>query len=571
MKIVVAQKGIKGLTYLIVLASLTHVFFLWIGVKNSYSGVPFWDEWDSRYQFYTNFRETPLNALFQQHNEHRIVLTKLLFVIDFWIFNGSAAPLILVNLILSIVISIIVSRNLIKYMGNKQLNYLPWIICPFVFAVNSSWLQQGNFTWAFQSQYFLAVILPFALFHFAVTKWLHKPKKIYYVGILILAILSSWTISGGLLVLPVLILVSIINGRHKKELFILCFFVILVSLLYLFDFEFTTEKYQRLSGGFDSFKAVMNFFLTYMSSPLTETFGFSHPVSTVIFILMWTSALSTLYSQTGNRVIPNLPSNVILCQLLFILGLAAVTSMGRFQFGIEQANAAMYKTPSIVGWSIVASVNFISISKKFVKIRVTVPLAVLTILLCSLPSQQRATGDFSQWVNSFKLSAVALKLGVQDKEQLELIHYDYAQLIDYSKPFIRDEFAPFSSIGISRDEFSKRKISLSSIEKICVGNIDSQEGIDSSYLKLSGWISDPQVFDRVLSSSANEIFLLDSKGIVYGFGLQGFIREDVAKVYPLAKYSGFFVYIQRKISDGELFLYSQSYHCKLPISAGVFD
>jgi hypothetical protein len=564
-------KSFEVLAVAIVIASVTHVLLLWIGVRRSFSGVPFWDEWDSRYRFYTNFLQDPLNSLLEQHNEHRIVLTKLLFLLDFWIFDGAAAPLIVLNLILSVAISTLVCRLLIQYMKTKNNTSLTWIICPLVFALNSSWLQQGNFTWAFQSQYFLVVILPLVLFNHVIRGWVITPKRSHVFLVFLLAILSSWTISGGILAIPVLIIISILNGRPKKEIFLLFVTFMSISLLYLFNFKVSKNRYETLFEGYDTLKSVVNFFFTYLSSPLIETFGFSYPVSIIIFLVVWGSALLILYRSRKPNNLANVPSNVLLVQLLFILGLASVTSLGRFQFGIEQATVAMYKTPSIVGWVISLSVLLIAIHGKLKTLKQFVPLLVLGILLASLPLQQRAVVDFSQWVNSFKLSAVALKLGVQDIEQLELIYYDYAQLIDYSMPFVGDEFAPFSSIGFSREEFSKRKISLSPIEKICVGNIDSQKAIDSSYLKLSGWISGPQDFDKVLSSSANEIYLLDSKGIVYGFGLQGFIREDVAKEYPLAKYSGFFVYAQRKIYDGDLFLYSQSYQCKLPISVGEFD
>ena len=553
------------------ITALTHVLLLWNGVRRSYSGIPFWDEWDSRYRFYTNFLQRPISALFEQHNEHRIVLTKLFFLIDFWIFNGSVAPLIVLNLLLSFIISIFVCRLLIRYIDSKNLGPLPWIICPLIFALNSSWLQQGNFTWAFQSQYFLAVLLPLVFFNYSITMWLTTSRKFYFVGMLVLAILSSWTLSGGLLVIPVLIFVSIINKRPKKEIFLLCTLLVTVSIIYLYNLNVSTSKYAKLSEGFSSVKSVLNFFLTYITSPVTETFGFSYPLSIVIFFIAWGSAISILNSSTKQSTTPNVPSNVLLSQLLFTLALAGVTSLGRSQFGIEHANAAMYKTPSIVGWGIVTSIVLIAIDKKVANIKALVPLLVLTILLTSLPSQQRVRADFSQWVNSFKLSAVALKLGVEDKKQLDLIYYNHEQLIQYAEPFIKGNFAPFSSIGIERVELFEPRIILNSIKGVCVGNIDSQESIDSNYLKLSGWISNTQNLKSKLDSSANELFLVDSKGAINGFGLQGFIRDDVARLYPLAKYSGFYVYAPKKSTKEELYLYSSSYDCKLPISLTKMD
>jgi len=561
-----SPKSSSALTGMIWLISFTHVLFLWIGVRRSYSGIPFWDEWDSRYRFYSEFLQNPISSIFDQHNEHRIVLTKLIFVFDFWVFNGSAAPLIILNLLLSLAISILVCKILIQYINAQSLARLNWTICPLVFAVNSSWLQQGNFTWAFQSQYFLAVLIPLLFFNYSITLWIKESRKYNFIGIFVLAILSSWSISGGLIVIPILILVSLMLRRPKYEISILCILFLSVLMLYSINFDLGTDKYKQLSDGSSSIKAIIKFFLTYMSSPIVETFGISYAQGILIFALLWGSALFILYNSARLNSFPDIPSIVLFSQLLFTLALAGVTSLGRFQFGNEQAEVAMYKTPSIVGWGIVGSVVLIAINKKFSNTRAPVLLLVLTVLLTSLPSQQKAVSDFSQWVNTFKLSAVALKLGINDKKQLDLIYYDSDELLQISKPFVRKNFEPFSSIGIEQDQFLESGKLHNSVEDVCIGNVDSQENVDENYLKLSGWILNLANLSGAMNPSAKELFLLDSEGAVNGYGLQGFIHKDAIESHSTAKYSGFYLYALKEGLNSELLLYSPSYKCNLQIS-----
>lgn len=70
-----------------------------VGGITHYSPLFFWDSWEC-IAFIDSFSSGNWQALWAQHNEHRIILTKLLFFLDFLLFKGNPAPLIILNYIL---------------------------------------------------------------------------------------------------------------------------------------------------------------------------------------------------------------------------------------------------------------------------------------------------------------------------------------------------------------------------------------------------------------------------------------------------------------------------------------
>jgi hypothetical protein len=82
------------LSYLILLGGLVTVVVSAYMVMSTYSSLPRWDEWAMVDHLATNHGGS-FAWLWTQHNEHRIVFTKLFFLIDASVFRGSQIFLLL--------------------------------------------------------------------------------------------------------------------------------------------------------------------------------------------------------------------------------------------------------------------------------------------------------------------------------------------------------------------------------------------------------------------------------------------------------------------------------------------
>ena len=56
-----------------------------IGGILNFSYLPFWDMWDGLYTFYLKIIDGDYSVLWSQHNEHRIFLSRILFLTDIYL------------------------------------------------------------------------------------------------------------------------------------------------------------------------------------------------------------------------------------------------------------------------------------------------------------------------------------------------------------------------------------------------------------------------------------------------------------------------------------------------------
>ena len=86
---------------LLIIIAAIHILLALLSGYISNSPVPFADEWDGNINFLKRIAESDFGVWFSQHNEHRIVITRFLFLINAWLFQGSNAPLVIVNYFLA--------------------------------------------------------------------------------------------------------------------------------------------------------------------------------------------------------------------------------------------------------------------------------------------------------------------------------------------------------------------------------------------------------------------------------------------------------------------------------------
>jgi hypothetical protein len=109
-----------------------------------YSPVPFWDMWDGTVLFLHNFLAGDWTALFSQHNEHRIVLTRLLFLVEYAVLDGSGRYLIAANYVFALLAAATFWRALAWLHAPAMTRAAIGIgAALLVFALLTLWLRRG--------------------------------------------------------------------------------------------------------------------------------------------------------------------------------------------------------------------------------------------------------------------------------------------------------------------------------------------------------------------------------------------------------------------------------------------
>jgi hypothetical protein len=196
MKTVYKMKSKTSPVFLYYFAFASFIFGtkLWLIGKFG-NATPFWDQWDAEADFlYKPFIDGTLKFadLLAPHNEHRILTTRLLALLELTI-NGIWNPLLqmVVNSVLHIIVLVVVIGFIIRVIGR---NYLPALLLfsAVLFALSYSW---ENTLAGFQSQFY------FVLLFSIVSLWLtttHEPFSFWWLGGFFCSILAFFSLASGI-------------------------------------------------------------------------------------------------------------------------------------------------------------------------------------------------------------------------------------------------------------------------------------------------------------------------------------------------------------------------------------
>ena len=543
--------GIKNklLTYYLYFFALIYVTSIVVGIYNNYSPVPFWDMWNGYLGFYVKFMDGDWNLIFSQHNEHRIIFSRVLFFIDNYFFQGSIVFLLLANFILMILIAyvyICIQKYLIADIYKRRILNAITIILIF------SWIQHENITWGFQSQFFVAYLFPLTAFYFLVLHKVKDEKNLFYFSLaLLFGVLSIGSMANGVLALPILILLSFILKLDYKK--IITTILIAIFFLYLhFSFYIQPIHHSSFSDGILNNPILFTqYLLTYLGAPFYFMIGKSYHIAQFFGFLLIGGSLFFTYKYFKEKENKNLMVLPLLAMILYVGGTAFGTSGGRCEAGIGAALSSRYLTPSIVVWVAFISLVFYFLSKtRYVKILL---LFIILIPVLLLKFQIKTFDRDESLLYEYKLAALSAELYVRDEIYLKKIF-----------PFI-DWFMQMLPLGVNsnssifgnelfidlNEKINKEFIDISDFQKVN-GYIDRYEDIssDQNFFRLQGWY-----VDKIQENKNKRLAILNDKYKIIGYVLTGIDRVDVASIFNTSNTKlGFAGYIISSDSYSKLFI-----------------
>ena len=445
-----------------------------IGAYRFYTPLPQGDMWDGYINFYIQLLNGDYSAWLAQHNEHRPILSRILFFIDLEYFDGLSATLIPLNVIFLIftwIILIYYAARLLAVSSTKN-NFFYFFILLTVFSF--SWKQEENITWAFQSQFWLAYLLPllsFTLMSRSLTA--DKYANLYFTLSLLTGILSAGTMANGIITLPILATISIIKRQHiiKTSLLLLCSIVLL--FLYINNYQTPEQHHSIIRNITESPIDITIFFIEYLGAPLK---------SLVLSFILGIAHLYLIIQVFRQKEIL-LKNNYYLAACAFIvyyLSSAVITAAGRADLGISAALVSRYTTPSIISLFLCLTL-YLSIFPQHFRYFSKRNITIIAILM--LGTQTRTfIKNTSKIHDNDDVQTLQLELGVHRIKEFQAIADDASKMdisVFGTQPFIDKRTVLYTKINqdscrkISNDttiNIDKSAVSVDNIMRIPITN-----------------------------------------------------------------------------------------------------
>jgi hypothetical protein len=507
------------------------------GALRSFSPVPYWDMWNGYLGFYTSLANGDTSAWWAQHNEHRIVLTRVFFWLDLALLQGRGILLIVVNYLLVGCTCLLFVRIAAERGGNST----RWL-AGFLFAWLFLWIQQNNLVWGFQIQFILAQLLPLCGF-LAVHRAAHgKPGAFGWA--LLFGVLSIGTMANGVLALPLMTVQALLCGLGRRRIAILALASTACVSLYFHGYTAPGGHGTLLRTLRETPWELLRFTMLYLGSPfgfLAGYLGRSIQVGIAAgAVLIAASVIAALRLLSAPR--DQTLRVALVAFLVYIGGTAFGTAGGRTTFGIEQALASRYTTPALMAWAALLLLWLPQGGPRTPRGRRALVVACAALLVPMTVVQAVALKPGHDAAFERAIGALALELGVRDATRIGSIFPDADWALTIAATPRERRWSVF---GLAPWRDAHRAIGRAANVSTrsgpaCRGSVEDTEAIDGEprYLRVRGWLVDPA--SAVPPASG---VLVDASGLVRGIVLTGDAGRSSTDAARPAR-SGFVGYMQ---------------------------
>jgi hypothetical protein len=335
----------KALTIILSLILFLPVL-IYFTVWNYYAiNIPKWDDhalksFIEEYARATNFQQK-IQALFRQHNEHRIATTRFFAWLDFSVFGHlNYRHLMTVGNVLLIGIVPLWYELLTK--NKKPLFAL--VPVPFLLLTLAFW---ENMYWGMAAiQNFGVVTLALWTLYLCI-----NPKVLPFTLSLLLAGVTILTSGNGLLVLPLGALLLFLTRNRKR---FALWTIIAAGEVFCYFYWYAKPETNPASKA--SFFQLVKGYMAFLGSfaeciPITDNLRACFLLGVVLFLVAVSIAFTTLFGILKNKYsnkFERFTDLFCLGAILFILGTALIVVYGRAGFGLEVLITSRYKIYSVL-------------------------------------------------------------------------------------------------------------------------------------------------------------------------------------------------------------------------------
>jgi len=555
----------------------THLFALSMvglaiygGVIN-YSPIPFWDMWEGDLGFLMRLNSGAYISWWSQHNEHRIALARILFWIDSYAFDGKNIFLIFLNyaaasascLIFLLFIRRLSEKNKENIKDITGTHHTPlWML---IIALSYLWTQKENFTWAFQSQFFLAQFLPLAALYFLSEAKVRNSWP-FFIAASAAGVISIGAMANGVLALPAMFVASFFMRHDAIKMALLLVLSVAEICAYFYGYETPVIHGNLLTELKKSPFGLLHYTLLYLGSPFYYLSGEKELGKFIAVLsgasLVFFSCLIGCREFLQNKRSAHTVSLIFF--IIFIGGTAFGTAGGRLIFGLDQALSMRYTTPATMAWSALFVACFGS-----GRVRGKLGQKVLIVLfffiaVAMLKYQIKATEPMDEILSARETAVLAATLDIRDETYIRNISDSTNSVLQISKEAKEKRYSVFGQypfLNLDKEISTHYDVGAAST---CLASLDNWGEIEGSsdYLRVGGWM-----FSMQRKSSPKLLRFVNQQGNIVGFALTGTPRTDVAKlIHSKGKLSGFRGYILAAAQEPSIMIVGDDPHCSAKVN-----
>lgn len=524
-----------------------------------YSSLPWADGWTQIFVAARDENPFSLHWLWQQHNEHRLLIPKFFLALDLHFF-AATQKFLLASIFTIQVLHLCVLSWSLRTLGRWR--GAPWRtgtgLAAFCLFCPAQW---ENLTWGFQTCFVLPGLCATLSFVLLLLYWDHSQQQIagaekFVVLSVIAAVAGVCSLANGLLLLPLLLLAAFLLRLRYSVLLTYATAALISFALYFHGYVRPPQSSNPIASARLPLK-LLAYMATYFGSSwrfgtswthhnvqVAPYFGFAGFAVAVLFL--WRFRKSTKETRPL--------SLLLLLLILFCLGTAFLTALGRIADGNAQAFASRYQTVALLFWwclgclAVAAAKRLENYAPLIVAQLLLVAVLLRGAVLDRYPLYQAKERAFEQ-----RATTAALITGVDDRQQIEHTFPDAGYVLSVL-PYMRDHrLSIFNEPNPLDQNAPAEALTHAAGSDACQGEIQTVDSINSAtahYLRVSGW-----AWDVNAGRPAGEI-IAASDGRVVGLGAVGDSLSTVRADHPqvTTSFVGFTVYARS--SSAPLMIYA---------------
>jgi hypothetical protein len=350
--------------------------------RKGYSVLPWGDMWD---YWILRSKANFLTTLAAQHNEHRIAVARLFFVVDQTFFQARSVFIFVSIFLIQLFHAVLLSCLACRARTNQRTTAVFLGSAAFVCLFSAQ--QYTNFTWGFQIQfvavYFavagaLAALMSLASLSAGTPMRPFQRRSFWLVMAIVTGVIATYSMANGLLVWPILLLAAFCLGVPWREKLVLLVAGVVVWTLYLWGYK-TPVQHSSIGDGFHNLPQSFAFAMCVLGSPLDALVSAINKIFSIggeNWRLVWTAAGGLAGLITGAFLWGNFVRNrheasrsevVVLHILLFVIATVFLIGFGRTNFPLVEALQSRYTTPALLFWFCILFLFSLLIERNFTR------------------------------------------------------------------------------------------------------------------------------------------------------------------------------------------------------------
>ena len=528
----------------------------------TYSPVPFNDQWVNLAALRDARHGGWLRYLFSQHNEHRILFPRLVFMADLMWFQGRNA----LNLIAIGLLQAAGAACFLRAALTQRLGALGVLALSAALAMVFSLMQWENLFWGFQVS-FVAVYAAAAwaiYVYFLAAPDDGQVRWGLMAAAMALLVLATFSMANGVFAGVAMALTGIVTRQRRAAIATAAIATAILLAVYLYG-------YHRVEAHSPPGLALQHpgRFVFYVAIYFGNLWAPGHPGFAALIGLVGAAATACMLFVLTRKGAADPVRATLFGVVLFVGMSAAVTSLGRLSFGAEQAMASRYITPTAYFWAAQALFWALTLERnatEWLTLRrsptawtltlrrgfstwLQIGLAVMLGLTILRLVELQRLGELQVLGTRERIltGSSALLGGIQDEQAVRDVYPDPRVVADLT-PVMRDRrLAIFADPPVATVGRPLGRVAASA--GACRGFFDVLEpanGGDGVWRAIGwGW-------DVKARRSFSRVVLADGAGQVLGIGISGLPRPDVQKAVREVRdgYAGWLVRLRPGAGPG---------------------